>query len=491
MEGISIVVCYRDREEHLKRFVPHIRKVFDEVPHEIIIVEQADSHPFRRGQLLNDGVRYARYGRVALHDVDYLPESPDVYFGDTDVVLPVSKVIFTEKDGETALPLDRVPQGYRHFSDGVDDDFYGGVIVFNRDKFIETNGFCTLYNGWGKEDEDLRGRIHLHQLSVSRSDGIFRALPHEDSFPGVDDPHFQYNQNVFSQWQRLLQIGYRTTTSNIVENHKKKEKTGADIWVEAKNWIVVPGYDYEDFLTLDRVNMIYMDDPNTHTLIWNAFKQLVNQHELLKQHRDFVVNYRWGYGNRAFHWMWNLLIHEMPDNFKMLEIGVFKGQTISLASLLNKLYEKNGTVYGISPLDKSGDQYATHPDIDYEQAIQQIYGQFGLDASDLILIEGYSDDEEIIELAQGQAPFDILYVDGCHDYDVVVNDLTRYGDMVRSGGYLVVDDASSDLNIPDGLIRMDWRGLPDVSKAVNDVVLPNENWEEVFAVGHNRVFRRV
>lgn len=490
-DGISIIVCYRDREEHLERFVPHIRKAFADVPHEIIIVEQDDDEKFRRGQLLNDGVRYARYDRVALHDVDYLPESLEPYFGDTDVVLPVGKVIFTEDDGQTPLPIDQVPEGYRHFRDGVDDDFYGGVIVFNRDRFIHINGFNTLYQGWGKEDEDLRNRIRIHSLNVQRFPGTFKALPHEDSFPGVHDQHFQYNQQVYSQWQKLTQIGYRTTHSNRVENKEKAEKWGVDTWVEAKNWIVVPSYDFEDVLTLDKVRLYYEDNEEHHEFIWKSFKQMVNQHELLKAHRDFVVNYRWGYGNRAFHWMWNLLIHDAPDNFKMLEIGVYMGQTISLASMLNKLYKKNGTIYGITPLDKSGDKYATHPDINYEEAIQRIYAQFGLDASDLMLIEGYSDNEEIIEIVDGEGPYDLLYVDGCHDYEVVVNDLTKYGDMVRVGGWLVVDDASNDLAIPDGLIRMDWRGLPDVTKAVNDVIIDDERWEEWFAVGHNRVFKKV
>lgn len=249
--------------------------------------------------------------------------------------------------------------------------------------------------------------------------------------------------------------------------------------------------EYEQLQNPIALENYYTDSPEKHVFIWNTMKYLVNQHPLLKSHRDFVVQHGWGYGNRAFHWMWNILVQHSPENFKFLEIGVFKGQTISLVSLLNKLYNKNGTVYGITPLSSSGDKYATHPDINYEEAIMTIYGKFELDAQDLQILQGYSDDTAVIEQTEQLGPFDLVYVDGCHDYEVVVSDLTHYGNMVKLNGYLVVDDASNTLNIPDNLIRLNWRGLPDVTKATNDVLLNNPKFKEVFAVGHNRIFKRV
>jgi hypothetical protein len=239
------------------------------------------------------------------------------------------------------------------------------------------------------------------------------------------------------------------------------------------------------------VETYYENIPEKHVYVWNNMKYLVNSHRLLKSHRDFVVDNGWGYGNRAFHWMWNILVRSAPQNFKFLEIGVFKGQTISLVSLLNKLYNKEGHVFGITPLSKSGDKYATHPDIDYETAILTIYAQFELDADDLQILQGYSNDVKIINKSKQLGPYDLIYVDGCHDYEVVVSDLTNYGDMVKLGGYLIVDDASNNLNIPDNLIRLNWRGLPDVSKATDDTLTNNPKFKEAFAVGHIRVFRRI
>lgn len=487
---ISIVVCYRDREEHLARFVPHIRAHFANQPHEIIVVEQNDNNRFRRGNLLNEGARVARGDVIALHDVDYLPEPDVVYWQDgCDVFRPAKRVNFVLMDG-SPRPEEDIPSGYRHFKNGVDDDFFGAVTVFAKHAFKKIGGFNPLYDGWGLEDADLRERINLYKLNVVRGNGTFSALPHKDSFPGLHDEAFQHNQQIFANWQNFVEFGMETTFPVNNESEDKARKWGVDRWIESSHNAVVTK-ELIPYMTVENLTDFYEDDPETHTRIWTNLKALVNSTPMLKDHRDWVVNNNWGYGNRAFHWMWNILVQQAPKNFKFLEIGVFKGQTISLISLLNRHYNKNGSVYGVTPLSKTGDKYATHPDVDYEQHIQQIYATFGLSGDDLTLIQGYSNDPEIIEISQEQGPFDLVYVDGCHDYEVVVNDLQKYGDMLKVGGYLIVDDSSNHLKIPDGLIRMNWRGLIDVSDAVRDVTEKDDRFVHSFAVGHNRVFQRI
>jgi len=189
--------------------------------------------------------------------------------------------------------------------------------------------------------------------------------------------------------------------------------------------------------------------------------------------------------------MWNLLVKEMPYEWKFLEIGVFKGQTVNLVSLLNEFHHKKGLVYGITPLDNTG-KPGEHPVDDYEYRIGQIYQRFGLDMSDLMIIEGLSTNPAVVETANELGPYDILYIDGGHDYETVLSDLQKYTPMVKPHGYVVVDDASCDLNIPDGLIRMDWKGIPEVCEAVNSFFpfTSAGRFEHLFAVGHNRVWRK-
>src|SRR5262249_3640974 len=69
----------------------------------------------------------------------------------------------------------------------------------------------------------------------------------------------------------------------------------------------------------------------------------------LRDHRTYfynVPNNRRGFGENTFHTMWYLLLQEFkPSNF--LEIGVFRGQVISLVTLWAKLSRNACEVYGI------------------------------------------------------------------------------------------------------------------------------------------------
>ena len=47
----SIIICYRDRKEHLKLLRPRLEELFPNA--EIIVVEQDDNEGFHRGSLFN------------------------------------------------------------------------------------------------------------------------------------------------------------------------------------------------------------------------------------------------------------------------------------------------------------------------------------------------------------------------------------------------------------------------------------------------------
>ena len=67
------------------------------------------------------------------------------------------------------------------------------------------------------------------------------------------------------------------------------------------------------------------------------FTRLTDSVPLLKRHRDWVEANKWGYGDRAFHYLWWLVLPFLAERFgplRALEIGVFKGQTISLWGLI-------------------------------------------------------------------------------------------------------------------------------------------------------------
>src|ERR1022692_4274320 len=79
----ALVVPYRAREEHLKRFVPYMIEYLQRwyKRFALFVVEQAGHEPFNRGRLLNVGFNLAEgFDYVCFHDVDMLPHGVDYGF---------------------------------------------------------------------------------------------------------------------------------------------------------------------------------------------------------------------------------------------------------------------------------------------------------------------------------------------------------------------------------------------------------------------------
>jgi hypothetical protein len=58
MKKLAIIVPYRDREDHLKQFVPYMENYLledleGEADYRIFIINQDDDKPFNRAKLLN------------------------------------------------------------------------------------------------------------------------------------------------------------------------------------------------------------------------------------------------------------------------------------------------------------------------------------------------------------------------------------------------------------------------------------------------------
>lgn len=236
MHKFSIVIPFRDRHEHLSVLVPHLRNYAKErgISIEIIVVEQNDTNPLRRGALRNEGVRVSTGDIIVLHDVDYLPNiNTDYWVEGTDVFRAVNQVEFVKMDGSPRDELD-IPSGYRHFKKSVDSNFFGGVLSIKRDVFLKINGYNPLFEGWGLEDDEFRERIILNKLKVASGNGIFSALPHPDSFR--NDELFRRNQLIFAHRESVLSIGMNYSTLETHHNDTKASAFDVDVWLEVSKW---------------------------------------------------------------------------------------------------------------------------------------------------------------------------------------------------------------------------------------------------------------
>jgi len=239
-------------------------------------------------------------------------------------------------------------------------------------------------------------------------------------------------------------------------------------------------YKMVKYKTLSEAANQWENTEHGHKTMNEGFASLVNFVPQLKEHRDFVENNIFGFGERSFHWMWKLIIQDMPDDFTFMEIGVLKGQTLSLCRLLADMLGKKCERYGITPLSTEGGVWQS----DYGKDIVYIHDQFELE-KDYTILKGLSEDPDIISMAQ-KISTDILYIDGGHEERNVINDIDNYSHLVKSGGYLVIDDCCNNFPMPFGY----FCGIESVTKVVNDKLNDNNDWEFVLSVVHNRVYRR-
>jgi hypothetical protein len=236
-------------------------------------------------------------------------------------------------------------------------------------------------------------------------------------------------------------------------------------------------------MTLHDYAKEWKDAPEYHKEINDTFIGYVNDNPKLIEHRLWVKSNHFGFGEDSFHWLHKLLVDEMPNEFKFLEVGIFRGQVLSLYKLLADISEKKVVRYGVSPMDSSDG----HWDSDYFADVVTIHQQFNL-KKDYTIYHGSSTDESIIEKAKYTAPYDILYIDGSHKYEDVVSDLAHYPQMIKQGGYLLIDDACNDMNQPWGF----FQGIEPVTRAVLEWEKTEigQEFEFVFNVVHNRLYKR-
>ena len=203
----------------------------------------------------------------------------------------------------------------------------------------------------------------------------------------------------------------------------------------------------------------------------------------LKQHRNYFAEGRRGFGEDAFHVMWWMLFREFrPARF--LEIGVYRGQTLSLAALLHRELGIDGSVTGISPFTSSGDSVSRYrKQVDYLADTRTNFAHFGLAEPELV--QAFSTDLVAAERVAHEC-WDVIYIDGNHDYEIARADWDLCAAHLATGGVIVLDDSSLETSYrPPHFATAGHPGPSQLATEIN----PRE-FLEILRVGHNRIFQK-
>jgi len=186
---LSLIIPYRNREEHLEQFIPIVQQRLKEqnIDYEIIIAEQDDNIFFNKAKLMNIAALHADKNSqyFIFHDVDSIATNIDYRYSNQTIKL--FNYIKREKDFE------EYPQ-----------TVFGGAILIPKDIFNEINGFSNNYWQWGKEDDDfllrhlLKGKIPLYDTK-----GKITMLPHPRALLADNDGKPTNDKNILKQNKKL------------------------------------------------------------------------------------------------------------------------------------------------------------------------------------------------------------------------------------------------------------------------------------------------
>jgi hypothetical protein len=238
------------------------------------------------------------------------------------------------------------------------------------------------------------------------------------------------------------------------------------------------------------INFFEQNKKNNLNEIYESFLNEYNNDLTLINHRTYIEDNNLGYGEKPFHVIWREIVNSQPKKFKFLEIGVYKGQVLSLVKLLSDLKNKECEFYGVTPLSNMGDKYLKKYDsVDYALTIESLFKKFNLEFNlNTNIINGSSVEDDIKNKVKQLGIFDVVYIDGCHNYDCVVSDILLIKEITKNGSYIIMDDASCYKPINRIGAHL---GHSDVCNAIRDYIENDNCFEEVICVGHNRVFKKI
>lgn len=200
----------------------------------------------------------------------------------------------------------------------------------------------------------------------------------------------------------------------------------------------------------------------------------------LRRHRAYFKKNKRGFGEDAFHAAW-LYIFKKYSPVNCLEIGVYRGQIISLWALISQNLNSNSNIWGLTPLIAETDSVSEYAELEYLQDIENNFSEFQLSKPQII--RGLSTDQDSISRMKKTA-WDLIYIDGGHDFDVVLSDYQNAKSCARQNAIICFDDSSLYFSTEGA-----FKGHPGPSRVVTEYALKEMSY--LFTVGHLNFFQKI
>jgi hypothetical protein len=241
----------------------------------------------------------------------------------------------------------------------------------------------------------------------------------------------------------------------------------------------IPRSKYSEVLSFTEATQKFGDRNELYAYMHHFLQHMAPKQ--IRDHRRYFSQNKRGFGEDALHAMWWMLFREFKPAL-VLEIGVYRGQVVSLWGLISKLNELNCEIHGISPFSPAGDQVSNYlADLDYLQDTLESNRLF--DLPDPHFLNAYSTDATAIEYIKSRQ-WDLIYIDGNHDYTVVLADYILCKSALAKGGLLIMDDSSLYTKFRPPAFS--FSGHPGPSRVLQEHAMKEMHF--LGGIGHNNVF---
>ena len=251
---LGVCVPYRNREAHLKEFVPKVGAYLESkgIDYCMYFAHQVDDKLFNRGATKNVAAKHAfedGCDYIVWHDIDMIPEEGCDYSYPSKTPIHI------------ATNISQMEYKLKY------QEYFGGAVLFNKEQVERTNGYSNDYWDWGMEDDDLFWRCYLEgYANVSELD------LGKQSFVKFDGSKSKIKVEVDRQLSHLTSKSH--TVSVLVRANQQEEKV--PIWLVG-DWdrrfceypiIRRAGYDW---------GLSYNNSRAFTALLWNHKKEALYQ----------------------------------------------------------------------------------------------------------------------------------------------------------------------------------------------------------------------
>ena len=180
---LGVCVPYRNREEHMNVFVPHVSNFLDKmgIEHTIYLAHQNDEKLFNRGLMKNIAAKHAfddGCDYIVWHDIDMIPEDDSCDYSYNP-----------DSPKHLAVRISQSDYGLKYY------EYFGGAVLFTKEQVMATNGYSNDYWDWGMEDDDLfwrcvqEGLVDKRNLEYNKTKnvGIFDGKTSHIKIPNQPD----------------------------------------------------------------------------------------------------------------------------------------------------------------------------------------------------------------------------------------------------------------------------------------------------------------